>query len=71
MTKGISFLTPVEAADAKLVAVALAQAAITVELADRIGFDLDGVEFRVSKGAQSVALRLVDVIPPEKKEDPR
>ena len=64
MTKGIAFLTLVEDVDAKLVAVALAQAAVAVELADRIAFDLDGVEFRMMKGKQVVAFRLVDV-PPE------
>lgn len=64
MTKGISFLTPVEEVDAKLVAVALVQAAVTVELADRIAFNLEGVEFRMMKGKQVIAFRLVDV-PPE------
>lgn len=61
--KGILFLSDVEKTDAKLVAVALAQAALTVELSDRIGFDLDDVEFTMSKGGQMVRFKLTDVEP--------
>lgn len=60
-TKVIQLLTDVEKIDAKLFAIALAQAAITIELADRIGFDLDGVEFTVQTASgQVLRFKLAD-----------
>lgn len=63
MTKGIVFLSDVEKVDAKLMAIALAQAAITIELSGRIGFDLDNVEFMVQRRAEVLRFRLQDVEP--------
>lgn len=67
--KGIALLSDVEKCDAKLFAVALANAAVTIELANRIGLDLDGLEFMVTRGKEEVRFRLVD-IPPEPPPDP-
>lgn len=59
-TKRLLFLTDVEKVDAKLVAVAISQATVSIELSDRIGFDLDKVEFTIEKDGEVLRFRLVD-----------
>lgn len=67
MTKGIVFLTDMTKVDAKLVAVAVSNAAQTLHLAETIGLLVDErLEFTLQRGDEVLRYKLVEIDPTEK-----
>jgi len=61
--KNIEFKQLAGDGDEKLLAVVMAQAATGIDVGQKVGLDLDGVCFTVSKGTERLEYRLVDPTP--------